>query len=130
MLINSCSIEPGISDHDILLVVICTKIPKPVLSDRKLYLWNRANFDETRSKFSDISQEFFNQHTVDTPIEDLWHSLCSLLKFVLDEFVPSKIITGVSKKPWINRTIKQLRQRKQRQYNLAKQTNCERQWKY
>ena len=38
MLINSCSIEPGISDHDILLVVICTKIPKPVSSDRKLYL--------------------------------------------------------------------------------------------
>ena len=97
MFINSCSIEPGISDHNILLVVICTKIPKPVSFDCKLYLWNRANFDEMRSKFADVSQEFFNQHTVDTPIEDLWHSLCSLLKSVLDEFVPSKIITGVSK---------------------------------
>ena len=116
MLINSCSIEPGISDHDILLVVICTKIPKPVSSDHKLYLWNRANFDEMRSKFADISQEFFNQHTVDTPIEDLWNSLCSLLKSVLDEFVPSKIITGVLKKPWINRMIKQLLRRKHRQY--------------
>ena len=83
-----------------------------------------------RSKFANVSQEFFNQHAVDTPIEDLWNSLCSLLKSVLDEFVPSKIITGVSKKPWINRTIKQLRRRKQRQYNLAKKTNCERQWKY
>ena len=52
------------------------------------------------------------------------------MQSILDEFVPSKIIIGVSKKPWINRTIKQLRWRKQRQYNLAKQTNCERQWKY
>ena len=50
-----------------------------------------------RSKFADVRKDFFNQHTVDTPIEDLWNSLCSLLKSVLDEFVPSKIITGVSK---------------------------------
>ena len=74
-----------------------------------------------------LSEESFNHYTIDTPVEDLWHSLCNLLKSVL---FPSKMITGAPKKPWINRRIKQLRRRKQRQYNLAKQTNSERQWKH
>ena len=128
--IKSCSIEPGISDHDILLVSICTSVFKPIQTCRKLYLWNRANFDEMRAKFTNLSRDFFDHFTIDTPIEDTWDSLCNLLKTVLNEFVPSKITTGKPKKPWINRKIKQLRRRKQNQYNLAKRTNSENQWRH
>ena len=83
-----------------------------------------------RSKFTFLSRDFFNHHTIDTPIEDMWDSLCNFLRSILDEFVPSKMITGTPKKPWINRKVKQLRQRKQNQYNLAKLTNSESHWKY
>ena len=102
----------------------------PVKPHRKVYLWNRVNFDEVRSKFTNLSQEFINHHTIDTPIEDLWNSICHIPKSVLNECVPSKIITGTPKKPWKNRKVKQLRRRKQKQYNLAKQTNLDSHWKY
>ena len=95
-----------------------------------MYLWNRANFDEMRAKFTNLSRDFFDHFTIDTPIEDTWDSLCNLLKTVLNEFVPSKITTGKPKKPWINRKIKQLRRRKQNQYNLAKRTNSENHWRH
>ena len=121
LLTNSCSTKPGIGDHDTVLVSIHIKSPMPVKPHRKVYLWNRVNFDEVRSKFTNLSQEFINHHTIDTPIEDLWNSLCHILKSVLNECVPSKIITGTPKKPWINRKVKQLHRRKQKQYNLAKQ---------
>jgi len=127
--VKSCSVEPGISDHDILLVSICTRVLKPIETCRKLYLWNRANFDEMRAKFTNLSRDFIDHFSINTPIEDMWDCLCNLLKTVLDEFVPFKMTTGTPKKPWINRKIRQLRRRKQKQYNLAKRTNSESHWR-
>ena len=130
MLINNCLQVPGISDHEIVLTSLLTKIPKLHQPHRKAYLWNRANLDDMKHKFISLSEEFMHQHTIDTPVKDLWNSLCEILTSVLNEFVPSKLISGVPKKPWINRAVKQLRQRKQKQYNLARQTNSESHWKH
>ena len=130
MLINNCLQVPGISDHEIVLTSLLTKIPKLHQPHRKAYLWNRANFDDMKHKFISLSEEFMHQHTIDTPVKDLWNSLCEILTSVLNEFVPSKLISGVPKKPWINRAVKQLRRRKQKQYNLARQTNSESHWKH
>ena len=127
--INSCLPVPGISDHDIVLVSLLAKIPKLCQPRRKTYLWNRANLGDMKHKFANLSEEFTNRYTVDTPVEDLWNSLCDILRSVLDEFVPSKLLSGSSKKPWINRIVKQLRRRKQKQYNLARLTNSESHWK-
>ena len=91
MLTNSCSTELGIGDHDVVLVSIHIKSPKPVQSHHKVYFWNRVNL---RSKFNELSQQFISLHTTDTPIQVLWDSLCHILKSVLNECVPSKITTG------------------------------------
>jgi len=89
-------------------VFVSTKILKPTELYHKLYLWNQANIDEIKLKFASLGKEFTEHHTTDMPVEDLWESLCSILKLVLDEFVPSKMTKGTSKKPWINRKVRQL----------------------
>ena len=99
MLINSYLQVPGISDHDIVLVSLLTKIPELHQPHRKAYLWNRANLDDMKHKFINVSEEFVHQHIIDTPVKDLWNSLCEILASVLNEFVPSKLISGTSKKP-------------------------------
>jgi len=78
MLINSCYSEPGISNHEIVVVSVSTKIPKPTELHHKLYLWNWANIDEMRFKFASLGKEFTKHHTTDMPVEDLWESLCSI----------------------------------------------------
>ena len=80
MLINSCYSKPGISDHEIVVVSVSTKILKPTELHHKLYLWNWANIDEMRLKFASLDREFTEHHTIDMPVEDLWESLCSILK--------------------------------------------------
>jgi len=47
-----------------------------------------------RAKFTNLSRDFFDHFTIETPMEDTWDSLCNLLKTVLNEFFPSKITTG------------------------------------
>jgi len=127
-LIHQCSVEPGICDHDMIYVSVSCKVMKSLRTDRKLYLWNRANFDEIRLKFSTLISSFIEESSIDTPVEDLWTSLCTNLKLVLDEMVPSKMVSGACNKPWINRTIKQIRRRKQKCYNLAKRTKSSTHW--
>ena len=110
-------------------VSICCKPIRSSKAEHKLYLWNRVNFDEVRRKFSILSSDYIENFSTDTPVEELWNSLCNNLKLVLDELVPSKIVSGNRNKPWINRAIKQLRRRKQTCYNLAKRTRSPTHWK-
>jgi len=76
-------------------------------------------------KFASFGRKFAEHHTTGIPVEDLWESLCRICKLVLDEFVPSKMTKGTSKKPWINRKVRQLWRKKQKQYHIAKQSNSE-----
>jgi len=78
-------------------------------AEHKLCLWNRANFDDIRCKFSTLSIDYIEDFSTDTPVEELRISLCNNLKSVLDELVPTKIVSGNRDKLWISRTIKQLR---------------------
>jgi len=63
----------------------------------------RLKFASLGRKFTSLGRKFTKHHTTDMPVEDLWESLCGILKLVLDEFVLSKMTKGTSKKPWINR---------------------------
>ena len=92
-------------------------------------MWNQADFDQIRHEFSTLSNSFIENYSVDTPVENLWISLHDNLKLILDEFVPSKMVSGICKKPWINRSIKQLRRRKQKCYNLAKRSKSAVHWR-
>ena len=128
-LVNHCYIGPGISDHDIIHTSICCKIRKSPGTQHRLYMWNQADFDQIRHEFSTLSNSFIENYSVDTPVENLWISLRDNLKLILDEFVPSKMVSGICKKPWINRSIKQLRRRKQKCYNLAKRSKSAVHWR-
>ena len=70
-LINNFLQVPGISDHDIVLVPLLVKIPKFCQPHRKTYLWNRANLDDMKHKFTNLREEFIYQYTIDTPVENL-----------------------------------------------------------
>ena len=95
----------------------------------RVYMWNQADFDQIHHKFSTLSNSFIENYSVDTPVENLWISLRDNLKLILDEFVPSKMVSGICKKPWINKSIKQLRRRKQKYYNLAKRSKSAVHWR-
>ncbi len=122
-LVNRCEIVPGISDHDVVYVDsnIAAKRQKPI--KRKIQLWDKADFDQIRLEVKSFSEEFTKQHSVDTPVEDLWKGITTKTDEILDKRVPSKTTSSRYSQPWINRKIRSLKRQKQRCYNKAKKSH-------
>ena len=129
-LINCCTVIPGISDHDGVLISFTAKVHYQSRSKHKCYLWNRANIGEMREILSNFSMWLCDHYSVDTSVDFLWSSIQTKLIDLLDEYVPSKMVAYNNRQPWINRYIKQLSRRKQRCYNRAKENKLASEWAY
>jgi len=129
-LIQQCTSLPGISDHDIILTTIKSKISYQDQQSHKIYLWKKANLEEMSRTLSNYAREFTSHFTVDTPVDTVWGALRDKLLETLDTFVPSKIKKQNNnlRQPWITRRLIQLRRQKQRSYNRAKRTNLPFHW--
>ena len=86
--INYCNAIPGISDHEAVLTSFMTQAVYHKESDRKRYLWNRANFQEMSIEFSRFIAWFSENLNIDTPVKCLWSHIKSEHLNLLDKYVP------------------------------------------
>jgi hypothetical protein len=127
-LVNRSKPLPGISDHEIVLVDSNIKAKRQKPPARKILLWKRADLDALHRKVQSSSEEIVTNHTIDSPVEDLWQEIRSSIEEITNECIPSKTTTTRYSQPWINTKIKQRKRKKQKWYNRAKKTNSVEAW--
>ena len=119
---------PEISDHCAILTTMKLTITYQKSMGYKVYLWKRANLQEMKKGMVEFSSKLTQDYSIETPVEVLWSLFHNKLLSLLNTFVPSKIKHTSNRKLWINHKIKQLRRRKQKAYNKARQTNLTLHW--
>jgi len=103
-LVQKCYSDPGISNHEIVMVTLEPQSFYNSINSYKIYLWNKANFSELKENMCNFAAEFCGHSSV----EILWMHLRDKLLFLLDRFVPSKLKNN-NRQPWIKKNIRQLR---------------------
>ena len=125
-LISKCSLIPGLSDHDIVLIESRIKAKKNKPVAHTVSVWKDANFDAIKEETKTFCNEFLSSPPVTA--EEQWQSICNHLKSMMSRHVPTKKKTIKYHQPWINNTIKRLARRKQRAWRKAKRTNQPTDW--
>ena len=129
-LVQSCQPYPGLSDHEVVLIKFQCQISPSKQCPRKIYLYQKANWNIIREKLIHISDEYFlRNQNVTRDVEENWQFIhCQILKLIND-YVPTKLLHSRSHCPWLSTPLKQLIRKKQRVYNHAKYYNDESKWK-
>ena len=120
--VDSREIKPGISDHDVVVVTASIR-PKIVkLPKRKVYIYNRADFNSISTKLEDLNHQLDDDSVKNMDIDKLWDTLTNTIKLAMDTNIPSKITSSKPSVPWINSDIKRKIKKKRKLYNKARKT--------
>ena len=120
-LIKSTANAPGISDHAMVVTDADIKPQYTFCKPRKLFKFEKANWQEIKKSCSDISNHVMEQvKSSSTNIENLWTYFKTNLLETVDKNVPSKMSRPKKSSPWINRNISKQLKKKSRLYRKAK----------
>ena len=118
----------GISDHDIVYVKSTVEVKQQSNPSVRSYkLWNRANNDIISEYITRSSEQFLEEHDMDTQVDVLWKVFKEMCQKCLD-MIPSRTYKPGHSPPWMNPAIKRLSHRKQRLYNLARHSKSSDAW--
>ncbi len=107
-LVSRCEGMPGLSDHDTVFLELNTKATRRKQVRRKIFLWNKANFDIIRIKTKEFSDQFVDDYSHSTPVELLASELQKGIEKIIAEHVPSKFTSTRFSQPWINSRAKRI----------------------
>jgi len=82
-------------------------------------LWNKADYQRTEQKITEVSETFHADFSIDTPVQHLWDAFKFLCHHCLS-LIPHKTVSNSCKPPWITRYIKRLSNKEQHVYNRAR----------
>jgi len=120
-LIRNCTPLPGLSDHETVLVELSSMITHSKQVPRRIYLYNKANWDTIRECVVNLSEGYFSfNQNPNTSVEENWKFIHNGISEIVDEHVPCKTLGTRTHLPWMSASLKRLIQRKQRIYNRAR----------
>ncbi len=116
---SSSSLPPlGESDHNLIHLVATYRplVMQQVASTRTVKVWSKDTEETLKECFQATDWELFQEDYGDD-IEGLSHCITDYIRFCEDTVVPTKRIRCFSNnKPWINKDIKSLLNRKKRAF--------------
>jgi hypothetical protein len=130
-MVNRHEIIPGISDHDIPILDISTRIQINKKPPRKVFMYKKANMEGLLNQLSTYSQDFCNRYgqTDPTDTEEMWTDFKNAILKSIDEFIPSKMISNNKHSlPWINTTIKQAIRKRNNLHAKSRKSKKNRDW--
>ena len=87
-LVQKCSAILGLSDHAAVLISNRLRPAKSKPAKRKILLWKRADMASVRARIDELTQEFHEAHTTETPKQDLWDTFSSSMKRLKKDHIP------------------------------------------
>jgi len=130
-MINRHDVIPGLSDHDIPLLDISTRISLNKKKPRRVYQYKKGNMEGLVSDLSDFSDTFCNNHSNSSSfnINNMWNELKEEILKVMDKHIPSKMLSSSKHlAPWISMQIKHEIRKRDRLYSKAKTSNEDTDW--
>ena len=128
-LIEKSNVIPGISDHDgIPVIVMNTRAKVNKSKPRKVYLYNKANWDNIKKDLSEISYDFEDLSTDLVTVEELWKDFCTRIVKIQEENIPSRMVSPGKKIPWVDHKVKNALRQKHKAYNKARKNDTTENW--
>ena len=120
-LVKSCTVIPGLSDHDIVLTdcnVRAVSVEKP---PRVIFKWGKADWDKIRSSLNSFKDRFRTicHHRT---VEENYSDLNSFITKVMDENIPTNLSKTRQSAPGFDHKLKRMCKRKQRLSSAAKKS--------
>lgn len=124
-LIQNVHVEPGLSDHEIVMVEYKTNPTKRKKEKRTILIWKKADTENMKKEIVDFSSRFTREFTETDDINHLWGDLKNNMLTTIKKNVPQKLTTKNPGKPWITTELKRLLRRKKRWFKKLKSSPSE-----
>jgi hypothetical protein len=118
---------PGISDHDIVVVDTDFKAKIQKTKPRKVYNFNKADWEKTRSEAIIMNDELmasFDQEDIDKN----WENFKTGILKLMNNNIPSKMTSPRHNLPWLNKKLRSMTKKKHKLYNTAKMSKKTEDW--
>ena len=120
-LIDSVSILPGLSDHDIVRVLENTIPSQTKQVPRNIPLYQKADWDQFKQTMRDFQSELLTDLAT-TDVQELWDMFASRLEQGIDKFIPTRKAGTRDGFPWINQEIRRLMRKRNKLYKRMKRS--------
>ena len=121
-LANNCYSPDKLSDHAAVACTLNVSVPFKRKPRRKVYLFNKGDYTSLRNDLHKFQEAFFQSVTEDSPIEDDWNLLKTVLEHSVDHSIPTKTVSGRDKLPWLSASLRRTIRRKNRIHAKYKRT--------
>ena len=120
---------PGLSDHDAVIIEILYNIPINKRLKKRVYCYNRVNWDVLREEITKISRYYFEHNENNNrSVEDNWNYIRDNLLKAINTYIPVKFISNSNNAPWMTSQLKRSTRKRQKCYNEAKRTKWSTDW--
>ena len=109
-LISDCSSHAKLSDHDVIACTLNCALPTKRKAKRKAYLYGKGDVSCVPLQIRSLIHSFSDS----TPIEEDWVRLNDAMQQAIGKAVPSKILSGKHKFPWLDNQLRRFIRRKNR----------------
>lgn len=125
-IIKSISVVDGFSDHRLLLINLELACPRQTFRSKIIRDYNKADYASINRElqcFYDSYVELFWERTLDIN----WTLFKDKLTDLIEQYVPRVLIRSTNK-PWFNKTLNNIKNRKKRFFKKAKKCNTDTTW--
>ena len=126
-IICNVSVEPGISDHDLVLFTLKLSCHKKRHVKRKVYIRKGSDDERTKLELKTLSAKLNTQYNKNS-VEAEWNDFENSVRNILDSCIPHKMTSSRYNLLWFNRSLRRKSRAKQRLYNKAKKTGSVHHW--
>jgi hypothetical protein len=126
-LVKSITTIPGFSDHDFLIIDSAIQGETSKKPPRKLYRWNKANWDDMRTETNSFAGKYTAEST-GRSVQQNYTAFRTHIQHIIEKFVPSGWSRSRSDVPWLTADLKRKCAKKRRLYNLARKTKNAAHW--
>ena len=114
-------ILPGLSDHDIVRVLVNTIPSQTKQVPRNIPLYKKADWDQFKQTMKDFQSELLTDLAT-TDVQELWDMFASRLEQGIDKFIPTRKAGTRDGFPWINQEICRLMRKRDKLYKKMKRS--------
>ena len=100
-MVNRCDVIPGISDHDIPLLDVSTRIVLNKTAPRQVYQYHKANFDAIDNSLTNFAKTFYQQYAEKDSwdVDVMWSEFKAAVLEAIDSHIPAKFLQFAETKP-------------------------------
>jgi len=119
-LVKYITTNPGISDHDTIVVDALLRPEYVKKKSRRIYLYNKADWEAMKTGINTFTSEYLAS-LEDHSVDENWVSFKQNLQELVDQHVPSRQSRSRQHLPWITPAIRRMSKKKQRLYNKSQE---------